>query len=92
MVNKWISNLKCKYDEEALQEEAQKIGAEIDTTNFCAFFTKKAESTESSPSGRHMGHYKVAAHNSTLTDLHTQMINIGLLTGVALDRWRKQPL
>ena len=36
-----------------------------------------------------MGHYKTAAYNEALTLLHTQMLNIGLLSGVALDRWKK---
>ena len=43
---------------------------------------------ESSPSGRHVGHYKVAAKVEDLSWLHTVMINVSLLCGVSLDRWK----
>ena len=36
-----------------------------------------------------MGHYKAAAYSESLTLLHTQMLNIGLLSGVALNRWKR---
>ena len=88
MVNNWIRNLKRAYDEEELREEAAKIGAPIKPENFQKFFKDKKESTESSPSKRHMGHYKTAAYDTDITQLHTTMLNIGLLTGISLERWK----
>ena len=54
---------------------------------FISFYKKKRESTESSPSERHVGHYKVVAGNEYLDHLHTVMINIGIINEVALSRW-----
>ena len=36
-----------------------------------------------------MGHYKTAARIASLSILHVTMINIGLTTGIALDRWKE---
>ena len=88
MVNNWVKNLKRAYDEETLREEAAKIGAPIEVESFRQYFSTKPESTESSPSKRHMGHYKAIVNNKDLVQLHTHMLNIGLLTGTALLRWK----
>ena len=55
---------------------------------FQRFYRKKRELTESSPSGWHVGHYKVAAQDDNLSWLHTTMINIALVCGFAPNRWK----
>ena len=47
------------------------------------------DSTESSPSGRHVGHYKTAAGDTDLAPLHTMMISIGLINGMSLTQRKK---
>ena len=36
-----------------------------------------------------MGHYKTILDNDELVDLQVAMINIGLRTGMALERWKR---
>ena len=36
-----------------------------------------------------MGHYKVVLSDNDIANLHKMMINIGLVYGVALPRWKK---
>lgn len=88
IVNEWVRHLKRQYDENALKNEVSKIGAKITTAEFRKFFKEKPERTGSSPSQRHMGHYKSILHLDYLVQLHTQMLNIGLLAGIALPRWK----
>ena len=87
-MNKWVKQLKLAYDATELGEEASKIGSPITIEEFQYFFRKKRESTESSPSTRHLGHYKVAAYNNDLSYMYVTMINIGLVCGIAMTRWK----
>jgi hypothetical protein len=48
----WIQSMKSAVKEE--------ISLDMSIEDFKAFFKSKQERTASSPSGRHMGHYKVA--------------------------------
>ena len=64
------------------------IGKAISVDAFCQFYTLKRESTESSPSSRHIEHYKVAAKVEDLSWPHTVMINVSLMCGVSLDQWK----
>ena len=84
-VNEFIKNLAIAYDKEDLEEELRCINAVITAEEFRHYFSNKKESTESSPSGRHIGHYKAMLSDDNLVDLIVPMLNIGLLTGVALD-------
>ena len=54
---------------------------------FRHYFKTKKESTKSSPSGRHIGHYKAILGNDDLVEMVVAMLNIGLATGIALHRW-----
>ena len=88
-VNRWVDELQATYNQENLADEVNQIGKAISVKEFCRFYKLKQESTESSPSGRHVGHYKVAAKVEDLSWLHTVMINVSLMCGVSLDRWKQ---
>lgn len=45
------------------------------------------ESTSTSPSGRHLGHYKALIQDPDLLTCFTQFLNIALFHGIALPRW-----
>ena len=45
------------------------------------------ETTSTSPSGRHLGHYKAALGCPIVTALHVRMINLPILYGFAPERW-----
>ena len=45
------------------------------------------ESTSSSPSGRHIGHYKTALWEPALSELHRRMINFAVQYNEPPDRW-----
>ena len=81
--------MKIAHDPEALADKISAINADITPENFRYYFRHKDESTESSPSGQHMGYYKVILSNDSLVDLHVAMLNIGLQTGQALEQWKK---
>jgi hypothetical protein len=64
------------------------INIDITKEQFQAIYSKLKESTSSSPSGRHIGHYKVAAKSDSLSNLHSKMMSIPLLAGFSPTRWR----
>ena len=88
-MNKFIDNLRVAFDREGLQEEAKKINAPVTVEEFCYYFRKKKESTESSPSGQHIGHYKAIITNDEVVELIVAMLNVGLSTGRSLRRWQQ---
>ena len=45
------------------------------------------ESTSTSPSGRHLGHYRTAILDEDVAQLHTNLLNIPIAYGFAPDRW-----
>jgi hypothetical protein len=47
------------------------------------------EATSSSPSGRHIGHYKAIIKDPVLVSLHTAMMSIPFQVGIAPERWTK---
>jgi hypothetical protein len=47
------------------------------------------EATSSSPSGRHIGHYKAILKDPTLTALHATMMSIPFQVGIVPDRWNR---
>ena len=80
--------LKRKVDKRKLHKKVKDIGAAISMEDFIRFLKKKWESTKSSPSGCHMGHYKVFVMDEEVSSLLTAMINIGLQCGVSLKLWQ----
>ena len=87
-VNKWIGKLKAAYYVDKLQDEVKKISEIIEVETFQQLYATKRELTESSPSGRHVWHYKVAAVDDDLSWLHLTMLNKELICGFANDRWK----
>ena len=45
------------------------------------------ESTSTSPSGRHLGHYHTAILDDDVAILHTQLLNLPIANGFAPERW-----
>jgi hypothetical protein len=45
------------------------------------------ETTSTSPSGRHLGHYRTAILDSDIVRLHTQLLNLPIAFGFAPERW-----
>jgi hypothetical protein len=48
---------------------------------------KWKESTSTSPSGRHLGHYRTAIQDDRVASLHTDMLNLPIQYGFAPERW-----
>lgn len=88
-VDKWIRELEYQYDRNILREEAKMVGDELTYQEYRDHFKGKKEATESSKSGRHMGHYKAGLDSEELTEIHLMMMNIPILCGFAGERWRK---
>jgi len=61
----------------------------IPVEQFCSLYNKLDERISSSPSGRHLGHYKVAAISEHLSILHTNMMSIPYMVGISPQRWRQ---
>ena len=47
------------------------------------------ETTSTSPSGRHLGHYKTAILDDDVAQLHVDMINFPITYGFAPERWTR---
>ena len=63
----------------------------IDTVISVADYIKTVkewkETTSTSPSGRHLGHYRTAILDSDIVKLHTQLLNLPIAHGFAPERW-----
>jgi hypothetical protein len=56
---------------------------------FSSSYKVAKENTSSSPSGRHIGHYKAILKDQTLTALHAAMMSIPFQVGIIPDRWKQ---
>ena len=65
------------------------FSAQVSGQDFKDYWSGARESTASSMSGRHFGHYKAASKNTYLTILHASFVNVASTTGLALSRWQK---
>jgi hypothetical protein len=65
------------------------ISLDISTDAFISCYNSVKENTSSSPSGRHVGHYKAAAKCELLATLHAMMMSIPFKAGFAPKRWSK---
>jgi hypothetical protein len=59
----------------------------ITTDQLASCYNAMDERTSSSPSGRHLGHYKAAINSPSLSELHSFMISIPLVAGFSPRRW-----
>jgi hypothetical protein len=65
------------------------ISAHIASSDFQALYKIMDEQTSSSPSGRHIGHYKAAVKHDHLANLHSMMMSIPMQAGFSPERWRQ---
>ena len=65
----------------------QPVSTTIDPAEFISTIKAWKESTSTSPSGRHLGHYRTAILDDSVTDLHTKMLNLPISKGFAPERW-----
>ena len=63
------------------------ISSKITTSDFKAYWRKAKESTSSSISGLHFGHYKSAVDSPLLTAVHTMCSQLTINKGMTLRRW-----
>jgi hypothetical protein len=56
---------------------------------FISSYKAAKESTSSSPSGRHIGHYKGIVNDPTLVSMHASMMSIPFHVGIVPDRWKR---
>ena len=66
---------------------ANRISCEITKEDFQSFWRGCKEQTSSSISGCHYGHYKVAATNNTLSEIHALFTELAVTGGAPLSRW-----
>jgi hypothetical protein len=61
----------------------------ITESDFIAMYKSLHEDTSSSPSGRHVGHYKAILNDSHLVTLHATMMSLPFAHGFIPPRWTK---
>jgi hypothetical protein len=69
--------------------DAEPINIELSSEDISYGFKTWAESTATSPSGRHLGHYKALIQDPSLLKSFTSFMNIAIGRGIALPRWRQ---
>lgn len=62
---------------------------QVTTEEFQSFWTSCKESTSSSKSGRHFGHYRAMSTDDELTRLQVTSINLAATRGSPMTRWRQ---
>ncbi|KAI2492599.1 hypothetical protein MHU86_21949 [Fragilaria crotonensis] len=63
------------------------ISTTISVEQFIRTVKEWKESTSTSPSGRHLGHYRTAILDDDTAHLHTQLLNLPIANGFAPERW-----
>ena len=63
------------------------ISVEISAEELCRGFKSWRESTSTSPSGRHLGHYKALIQDPVLQTFLLKFLNISIQSGISIPRW-----
>jgi hypothetical protein len=66
---------------------ANHLSCEITKDDFQSFWRRPKEKTSSSISGCHYGHYKVAARDDALSEIHALFTELAVTGGCPLSRW-----
>jgi hypothetical protein len=69
--------------------ERQQIKSTVTSTDIIKGISKWKETTSTSPSGRHLGHYKAIIQDPTLLQSLTQFMHVTIKSGIAVSRWSK---
>ena len=72
----------------SIQGLQRKISSEIRPKDFINFWRKAKESTSSSFSGLHFGHYKCIVETEALVEFNAMFLNTVINTSTVLDRWK----
>ena len=81
------NELKVFLEECKRPNKLEEISTIISDEDFQNTVKKWKESTSTSPSGRHLGHYRAAILDDDITQLHVDMLNIPIQLGFAPERW-----
>jgi hypothetical protein len=73
----------------ATQTSQVEASAVIIPDEFRSTYLVAHEQTSSSPSSRHIGHYKAVLADPLLVQLHAQIMSLPFQAGFAPDRWTK---
>ena len=73
----------------AITIDNEPVSTEISTADVLKGFGRWRESTSTSPSGRHLGHYKAIIKDETLLDCLTKFLSIAVYHGISLSRWHQ---
>lgn len=65
----------------------EQISISISDQDFRSGFARCGERTASSPSGRHLGHYKAALYNEHISSFHSKMMTFAIANDSPPDRW-----
>jgi len=79
---------KCLLQQLAQPKEVEEHSAQT-YEEFQRGWIRARETTASSPSGIHFGHYIAAMTNVTVAKLNAILVNLALLSSRALERWKK---
>jgi len=74
---------------ESLLPQMNEQSVSITYAKYKSFYSKCPEKTSSSPSGLHMGHWKAAATDATLTSILVLIMDIAVTNSYSLIRWKK---
>ena len=82
MIKTYVASLKIDR-----RTKTDGLKTDITKEEFYSFWSKKRESTATSPMGLHIGHYKACLDNEDIADVHRMMIVLPFQFGFAPKRW-----
>jgi hypothetical protein len=69
-------------------KESQSISTSVEEEDVKRGFGKWREATSTSPSGRHLGHYRAIIQDDILLRCLTKFLDIAVQRGISLTRWQ----